>query len=1621
MTARPTSTGYNPSRFIPTYNNPDKQTSGETVNKIFLKAVSGKYFDIKRAIMQEQSTLALHDIQNRSILHHILLNTGLDKNDKFELIKMVLEIGAPIDSPDINGTRPLHLAAGQQNKKVIKLLLERGAEPNSKDNNQMSALHHAVNPETFTCKDKTKHLVPDKKQIEIRTDDLFNRLFELFKNDRVVRRYIAHLASIFRYRHVYSDPDNDMKNLNQIVATIIGEPNIPGARQSYREKLVGFTKKLYEMTKNELGKSLSPVPIKENTAGGWAPLLNGMREKKNAFLPFANLGIAFNEVHDNAIKTATSVIRELENKKDIIDKKINDLVTFLTNAEITLDILFLCRHFIHSYGNELSNIMNPQQLRALYTVLNSLFDNLTNISYAPNGEINNTTNFAPFNLSDRRIGYAFAYYTGIIQEMANELSQCIREIKRDMQTNQSNVIVKLGNAQMILINMCYSMLYMDGYVNILCANLDMFRATIENQDLTPVLLHVSEILKDINDNYFNMIKNAPLNIISCSSTPQPALPFARVVPYGKNNLQIVTFQMQNNLQIGKYSDIRITHNDPTSTVCYLNYLYIYDESTLGLKSLPHLQPGVAAWKPNQDHDLSQYVYPYTYPYVEWVVPTNEILDDARHQDEQHDVIENIIENINKLVATGASQLVRSEKSVEKGSMDHLYDSLREFQKQMNSYIDVFNMMNGFIFVNRFNNEMQDNTASKSLITPIDHILNTRMKQFKIFPETYRKFYDTVRATLKITKQNNNIRVNPNNARQTAIDLIKNYGYTVSSLVGDDLIVTDAQGPVTGPAPTSVAIPGIITTFFPFDASVRNTTATTSNHIVIGQHAILINPLAGPKDTIVTEDLSIVSSVFDNHIYIIKLVLIMYFTEYLVNNYRRGIKSPIYDEINKIEQTITAMSPSNPLGTTIAIMAKMIDEILISTLENMANISASNYVEYMAEKNTPASTPGPRTPGPRTPGSPTAPGSNALAGPVERLIKKPSDKTRLRDQAMVQEVIASGIPIAGPSLDVGVLQLFGKFSESDQFTDQNRLIDFDSVDPGNDVCYAIDQDVVGELLRGAADPNIVERSGKTPLGMAVYLQNETVIETLLRSGAKVIFDNKNIYRASYRELLNMIERAPFSNIQEINQRVEGYLLKKTGISTIFTNSKLILGMALYLLDHQMTSNASNYPNMWNREQHLKILSMLGLNPVNYDLIPLAQIDPDIIRQNIKGYMTYNDTINEYRKRLTDARERYLRLNNSKNNMEAEQKELQSINNYRTQELAQLLVEINEQINIIERDIQDMVAKITDLTKKKQTVDQDAARAAQDVNQSIKNSNAMYRLLDVNKKASNICNIYDVFFNQIISTNPGVGLGTRMAVATENITNNEYTAYIKLWNNLLTRPEHIYKQDHTQLITNLQNYILEQGIVKASIFLDAYEPICELYEKVLNKYGRDYQELSMYLDKNGTTDYAYNYVLKQIFCIMHHVFSHTMSINFINTVAQLLARQDTGNDNNELLMDIYRSFTASGFIDHSITNVPRQIIKVVCKISEAEKDPDNAMTVTEILNRAIDILTTSTYQTMNTHMIGTAKELIVPFFVTYMETYTAEMHACMVKQIKNLMVQNRWLQIIKLIAKKAVMES
>lgn len=1548
-------TRYNPK--YASYINPDKKAPIETVNKIFLKASTGKYFDIQTAILQERSMLNLVDYSNKTIIHHILLNNDLSKNDKYNLVKSCIDLGAPFDIPDSNGVRPLHIASGQQNRKLVQLLLSKKAEINSKTSLHLTPLHYSVMPETTTCSNK-KTLIPDKSfPIEFKTNELFNELFEMFKTDDVIIRYVTHLSSIFKNRFVY-DVEEDLTEINKLIRDTVGD------KSDLQTKLIEFKNSLVSKTRNRLSQTHSMIDIKENTSDGWAPLYDGIKNDLNAILPFANLRYVYNSIYEAYVKSTLSHVNNVNAQLKKVQNRVNSIGTLLSA--------------IDGFMYDMTNIYNFMKIESFASVLkakygadryNKLIINLNKLLFVdshvkeptiPEPMFNNKTNFDNINVGSSKLGKAnklqfnsfdiiagtekigtglgtvLELYLSAMNALVDAINKIISTVSTDVLNGtrmkyQWESFTNMCTIQVLLSNICYILIHFDKYARILGESLNKFRSIIGEHNLAEIITLISSIINESIDPK----KGTFISLIDYKSSADSEEIRDDVRMFIKDGFTI--FIVPDN-------------DDDNKFFLFGSQKFPTDVMLPGWYFGEIMDDGTNFFSIYSNKNVAQYV---------------EKIDTSNINDKLGKLSEDCAGNNNKTI--------------------NIYDSISALQINVNSLIDSYNSMSGFTFTDIFNNRMRDDTYNIKHTDNFENQLMTKMQQFKLFPLTYRQFFDTYAPMLFKGSYKSA------NALKTVKSIINTYSVKLSDQ-NSMFIVASPRPTESFTANYVPQINGIVTSFLTADSSVA--VGSDSDSIKTGgQSSRYVGKYAlDDKAYDLKKELSIVGSVYDTHIYMIKLIIIMYIVQKVADIYSSGSKgtltSKLYEAMYDVYSQLNEMSSSNPLGILFAIIAKMTDSIYLSTLSTISSNSASSYIKYLTHN---------------------IEGSDI---DVKLLITKPDDRVTIRDKEILLSVVSSGIanPIFSKG-DASMLGLFGLDQDTNS-TDTERIINFDSVTVIDDVCYKIDERVVEELLNAGADPNIVSRSGETPLLLAILLQNENITDLLLRSGSRSGLKSgsgSNVYERCFEQFLNSIESSPFNEIDDINSRLRDHLEKKSGVKMTFSNSKLIMGMVGYLFNHQLTLIISSYPNMWNKTDHSQIINMVNLKHVNYDLLPLAKVDSTII-ESIQGYSTFNDVLNEYSVKLTKEREILIRLENSINSLESELTDYSGTSSgtdsYRVSEINELLKETK----LEKTRIMSNITSITDTIKDMLSKDKLNKDEIDSTKSSIKHSNTLHKLISSikNKKSLDVCNVYDVFFKQIVSSG-------------RDVLNSEYTTYLKMWADLLSKSGDSSYSDQTQLVSAVTNLIVNNGKIEPSIFVSSYTPIINLYDRVLSKYGRDLLELVPYLSKDGETYYEYNYVLKQIYCIMHHVFSHTLSINFVNTVAQLLARKDRGRSDEVIMKQVYQVLKSSGFIEYCISTLPKLVIKIVCKISETEKDPDLSLTVTDVLNKALDKLLLSSFDGINKNIIEQTKETLVPFFVTYMETYTAEMHQFMIKQCKLLIVQAKLLRLLNMLAIKAVNES
>jgi ankyrin len=96
---------------------------------------------IGRLLARNVNVGALRDIDGRSVCHHVISNAARQLNVTELVRAMVDHCGIDVNDVDINGVSPLHCAAGMSNMSALRVLVELGADIDSQTRNGRTPLH----------------------------------------------------------------------------------------------------------------------------------------------------------------------------------------------------------------------------------------------------------------------------------------------------------------------------------------------------------------------------------------------------------------------------------------------------------------------------------------------------------------------------------------------------------------------------------------------------------------------------------------------------------------------------------------------------------------------------------------------------------------------------------------------------------------------------------------------------------------------------------------------------------------------------------------------------------------------------------------------------------------------------------------------------------------------------------------------------------------------------------------------------------------------------------------------------------------------------------------------------------------------------------------------------------------------------------------------------------------------------------------------------------------------------------------------------------------------------------------------------------------------------------------
>ena len=1495
------------------FNIPNTNTPSETINKILAKISTGKYFEIIKAITTEKSYLNFFDTSKRSVLHYILLNEELSNNEKYQLCETVIKFGAPLDVPDNEGIRPLHLACRQQNRKLVRLLLSKKADVNSIDNKKLSPLHYATNPNTEQCKKINKKLIKTVKEeneyigSDYPIDELTDAIFDYVQNDEHILNHVGYIANIFKSKLIFTD-DMTKSYITQIKSSINNIIKNKNPLDNLKNDLITLKKTITSDIKSNIKNSTSQIAIKsyDKTIETTGPIYNN---EVMSILPFVPKK-EFDKIKSKSLISFETSIEDFKNNlHKIIDRmmQVHKECSGIYDFYIALSIL--ANHLNNDNeededdneeddDEEDDNEEGQQDPRPRYQGRN--YDP----NYLPPARRANQ----PINQQDPRPRYQGRNYDPNYLPPARRANQPINQQEdneRDIDDNDRENFLNLID-------------FLNNHVDFIVGDIEIPQTMItNNNNFGEIPVETNDFLSlDDTKTIFTITSQYIRDMVKCIRKIR-----ALITELTVNNvyrLYSVVGEIQKELL----------------NICYINIFVDISCRNIGNKlKMLHNQFNILDI---DNENLEDIIHNYNI---------------GKNKDEQIDIDVTILPKFIKKF--GIFDPLTSYNNDNLSFI--LYNSIIGTIKSLDAFVQRTNMVYGHQYIEKFHNSFVDNAFVTNITDSFDNNVITCLNKIELPPESFKDFVTIYSNIIYQTGQ-----YDANNAIRAVTDILNKYSIMLSNT--NTLFIATNNAPVEYVGNGQLQqIDGIfINRLNEYDnSSISHTVRSGRVKIYKG------NDLTFDKLVDINQEHTIIRYDYDTNIYMIRLMTILYTTQQFVNIYTAGninrgnlnnIEKILFDSMKTYHNYQKSTMKVNTINELIAIMAEIVDNIFINMFDNIVNLGASNYLQYLLTQqnyhfdNSLLS-------------------SNNLNN-RKQLIVYPI--TKQTDNKQIISMIANNqndIDNKGESI-FNIINVFNQEENNETDIDfENTIYDTEKLD-GQNICYKFNEDLIGDLLHAGANINAVGGGGETALSFALTIQNEQIIESLLRSGARVITKNINNYEKYFNQFLDSLVSSPIMNINETNDKLKSYIENKTGFNMVFQNSNLIMQMASYLFLHQIAIFTNTYPNMWSFDKQQTLLNRLNLT--ENESLPITKV-------NNNDYSVLNEMLGSMEIKLTKERDILIRIDNSINNLNVESR---NTNDNRKNEINQLVNDLETNRNKVIDNIQNIINDINTLIAKKQNI------------QALQNNDNKKSTIN---KSTNVCDIYKQFFKKMVNTK------------TQDVNNRDYFSYINMWSTLFANNSN----DSTQIVRKMFIDIIDNKVVEPNIFNESYDVYVEYYFKVLEKYGRDLNELLPYISTNGESYFEQNYALKQIFCIIEHVFSHIISINFINTVAQLLAK----NEHN--IEAIHQSMRTSGFIKFCINTMPKHIIKIVCNIHESENEKISS-TVSEQLNKAIDLLSLNTYSSIHSGLIDKIKESIIPFFVDYIEAYTLEMYKMMISQCKLFINQAKNIRILKLMSSKTILE-
>jgi hypothetical protein len=961
-------------------------------------------------------------------------------------------------------------------------------------------------------------------------------------------------------------------------------------------------------------------------------------------------------------------------------------------------------------------------------------------------------------------------------------------------------------------------------------------------------------------------------------------------------------------------------------------------------------------------------------------------------DEIPDVYSFLREQINEYIA-------QSSKDIDKlsGDIENLYKTTKKEYNLMN---DVISFINSSSVEKCFNGYYDDEVDfdiyyQNNMTSKLEFVYDRELEKLRDYPNSLTDFMKLIdgdelktRKNLiidfipRITLENSpNYFKNENNKKPTKGFLGTKNVNNYLMYIGDDINIDDIKT-------TSITKNDINVT----DDDVTDQT----NDDLIGYIGFI-----DPKRYDKSEKLPpIIGKYLGDHLVMLKQIIIRWIIEkcYILMNKQEEEGEDLIKQINKIkESTSQIINIESDDSFIYTLISKYIDSILIQFITDNANISVNNILNLFTEKEQKENSINLLT--------------NILTRNSDILLPSENITYSLDLNEVFDDLMSSYKNTSRNVLMMGNLRQHKNEEEKNNI---HEIVNYNyEIKTTERICFEIDIEIIEMLLKNGANINQQDNMGNTPIFYAIDMKNIDLVKTLMKNNALVNIDKyKNIngitpLKYAYNEYIRILNRQMI-NKYDICENITKNMITEFKKKSQFNNNipkytKILLSMALYMLEHQIYITGKGYPNGWSFENNANFEHNLSI--YKNDVVDILPVLKNINKESILN----NDAPDIYVLNLTKEKEIKKSLFDElmfKRDQMSEENKYIPHDDPRGKELTENLTQLKSNIKNLLNEINLIDTKISSTNDTDNQID----HLLQDINA---NRNHI-------ESHSDVVKIYDSIFNNVLNENHK-----------NQIKNNKYPfdidvkTYPKIWKNYLNKKP----KDHTQVINNIFNYQKSMSNSGKDIVenINKLSLVNDYSTKVINPFIKDYFELPS--DEYNTS----NYPLTQIMDIIIHIVKRIIFVGLYGSIIKNIVKiimnlypksQFAENDYNVFVVETTKNVISdisnkSKIIKYIFHEMPVMIVKNILKIYEGinggEDDMDRLSQSENIIKYFLKINTlleenTTLSISEKSLLTNNLKDYVYPFYVEYVTMAVSEMKNTCDNYLKSFKYQHLGLNIL-----------